>query len=116
VVNAKNNGLIYILARSGNQYPFCACREMLFGTDAISKKSGALQRNVNAIGCVRQIGRITLCGHMNTLPVNDDIIAIGFNRAWEWAVDAIAFEQKSIGLGWCKIVNRDQFQIMVVTL
>ena len=65
-------------------------------------------------GNLLDAGRITLCGHKNTLPVNDDIIAIGFNRAWEWAVDAVAFEQKGIGLGWCKIVNRDQFQLIII--
>ena len=114
MIDAKNNRLVDILTGRGDQDALCACREMLFGADAVCKETGALQRNIDAIGRVRQIGRVTFCRHMNTLTVDDDVIAIGFNRAGEGPMYAVTFEQQGICLGGCKIVNRDQFQIMVI--
>ena len=116
MIDAKNDRLVYILTRSRDQDALCACREMLFGADAIRKEAGAFQRYIDAIGGVRQIGWVTFCRYMNTLAVDDDVIAICLYCPGERAVYAVTFKQKGIRLGRCKIVNRDQLQVMIIAL
>jgi hypothetical protein len=90
---------------------------MCFSHEARSvKKAGAFQRDIDAIGAMRQVGGIALGSHLDALAVDDQIVAIDFDRALKAAVDAVALEQHRIGLGRGQIVDRDQFEVMIGAL
>ena len=63
---------------------------------SVGKEASAFKRNIDAVSGVRQIRRIALCGHMNTLATHNDIIAVGLNRARKRTVDAITLEQHCV--------------------
>ena len=116
VVDPENDGFVDIFPGCRNQHALGARSQMLFGTGTIREETGAFQRNIHAIGGVRQICRVTLGSHMNALAVDDDVIAIRFDGAGEWAMHAVALEKQGIRLCRRQIVDGDQFQVMVVAL
>ena len=116
MIDPKDHGFVDIFAGRGDQNALRSSGQMLFGTRAVSEESGAFKCDIDTVCSMRQVGRVALGGHMNAFAVHDNIVAIGLNGARECAVYAIALEQKSICLRWCKIVNRDQFKIMIVAL
>ena len=79
---------------------------MLLPTFAVGEKAGAFKSDIDAVCLVRQIGGIALGSDVYTLAVDDQVIAVDFDCAIEWAVDRIALEQAGIGLGICQIVDR----------
>ena len=116
VVDAEHHRQIDFLARCRNQHPLGPGIEMLLPAGAVGEEAGAFERNVDAVGGVGQIGRIALGGDMDSAAIDDQIIAINFDRAAERTVDRIALEQPGIGLGIRQIVDRNQFEPAVRTL
>jgi hypothetical protein len=47
----------------------------------VGEEAGAFERDVDAVGGVRQVGGIALGGDMDALAVDDEIVAINFDRA-----------------------------------
>ena len=77
---------------------------------AVGEEAGAFQRDVDAVGGVRQLGRVALGGDVDALAVDDHVVAVGVDFAREGAVDAVALEQQGVGLGVGEIVDRDQLE------
>ena len=100
VINAKDDRFVDIFARRRNQDTLCTCCQMLLGACAIREEARAFKGNVDAICGMRQVGRVTLCSNMDTVTIDDDVVAICLNCAGERAVYAVTFEQKCVGLSW----------------
>ena len=83
---------------------------MLLGTLTIREETGAFERDLDAIGGVRKLGRIAFGRHLDMLSIDDDGVALGLDVARELAVDAIVLEQPGVGLGVGEIVDADQLQ------
>ena len=83
---------------------------MLLGAVAVREEAGAFERDVDAVGGVRQIGRVALGGDVDALAVDDDVVAVGRHLARELAVDAVVLEQPGIGLGVGEVVDADQLE------
>jgi transketolase C-terminal domain/subunit len=77
---------------------------------AVGEEAGAFERDLDAIGPVRQLRRIALGGHVDALAVDDDVVALGRDLAGELAVDAVMLEQPRIGLGIGEVVDADQLE------
>ena len=83
---------------------------MLLRAVAVGEEAGAFERDVDAVGLVRQVGGIALGGDMDALAIDDDVIAVGRHLAREFAVDAVVLEQPGIGLGVGEVVDADQLE------
>ena len=93
MIDAKHHGFVDIFTRRRDQNTLCACREMLFCAYAVGEEAGALERDIDAICGMRQIGRVAFGCDVNALAIDDDVIAIGFDCSGERAMHAIALEQ-----------------------
>ena len=83
---------------------------MLLRAFAVGEEAGAFERDLDAIGLVRQLRRVLLGGHMDALAVDDDVVAVGLHLARELAVDAVVLEQPGVGLGVGEVVDADQLE------
>ena len=83
---------------------------MLLRAVAVGEETGAFERDLDAIGLVRQLRRVLLGGHLDTLAIDDDRIAIGLHLARELAVNAVVLEQPGVGLGVGEVVDADQLE------
>ncbi len=110
VVDAVDDGQIDALGRGGDQHLLGAGVEMLLGAFAIGEEAGAFERDVDAVGLVRQIGGIALGGHLDALAIDDERIAFGLHLAREMPMDAVVLEQPGVGLGVGEIVDADQLE------
>jgi hypothetical protein len=110
VIDAKHHGQIDFLARSRYQHPLGAGIKVLLAARTVGEKAGAFERDVDAIGLVRQIGGVALGSHMDALAIDDQVIAIDFDRTRERPMHRIALEQQGVCLGIGQIVDRNQFQ------
>ena len=75
MIDAEHHGQIHALAGGGDQYALCSGIEMLLAAGPVGEKTGAFKRNVDAIGGVRQVGRIALRRDLDALAVDDQIVA-----------------------------------------
>jgi hypothetical protein len=113
MVHAVNDGEIDFLAGSRDQHALGARIKMLLAAGAVGEEAGAFQGDVDAIGTMRQIGRIALGGHMDALAVDDQVVAVHFDGATEGSVDAVALEQQGVGFGVGQIVDRDKLKAAI---
>ena len=65
---------------------------------AIGEEAGAFEHDVDAQFRVRQIGRIALGGDADALAVDDEVVALGRDRAGIFAVDAVALNSQAFDL------------------
>ena len=77
VVDAVDDGQVGALGRSRDQDALGARVEMLLAALAVGEEAGAFQRDVDAVGGVRQLRRIALGGDVDALAVDDDVVAVG---------------------------------------
>ena len=110
VVDAVDDGQVGALGRGRDQHALGAGVEMLLAAFAVGEEAGAFERDVDAIGLVRQLGRVALGGDLDALAVDDQIVAVGLDLAREAPVDAVALEQPGVGLGVGEVVDRDQLE------
>ena len=113
VVDAVNDGQIDVLAGGRDQHLLGTGGEVLFAACAVGEEAGAFQRDVDAVRGMRQVGRIALGRNVDALAVDDQIVAIDFDRAAKGTVNTVTLEQHGIGLGRSQIVDRDQFEVMI---
>jgi hypothetical protein len=81
MVDAEHDGQVDFLGRCRDQHALGAGIEVLLAACAVGEEAGAFQRDVDAVGGVRQVGRIAFGGHVDALAVDDQVIAIDFDRA-----------------------------------
>ena len=110
VIDAINDGQVDALCRRRDQHPLRARGDMRFAAGAVGEEAGAFERDVDAVGLMRQLGGILLRGHLDALAVDDDVAAVGRDFARVLAVHAVAREQPGVGLGIRKVVHADQFE------
>ena len=89
VVDAIDDGQVDALGRRRDQHLLRARFDMLLGARAVGEEAGALERDLDAVRLVRQLGRIPLGGDVDALAIDDDVVAVGFDLAGELAVDAV---------------------------
>ena len=65
---------------------------------------------------MRQLGRVAYSRHLDPPAVDDDVVAIDGDVAWELAVNAVVLEQPGIGLGIGEVVDADQLEPAVRAL
>ena len=116
MVDAVDNGEVRAFGRGRNQDPLRAGIEMLLPAFAISKETGAFQRDFDAQFGMRKLGRIALRGNPDPLSIDDHRVAFGAHFARERPVNAVALEQHGIGFGVGQVVDRDQFQVVIIAL
>ena len=63
---------------------------MLLTPLAIGEEAGAFEHQLDAVGLVRQLGRIALGGDLDALAVDDEILAIGRDRPRILTVNGVA--------------------------
>src|SRR6185312_8429188 len=76
----------------------------------VGEEAGAFERDINVVGLVRKLRRVLLGCHMDALAVDDDVVAVGLDLAWELAVDAVVAEQPGVRLRIGKVVDADQLE------
>ena len=88
VIDAVDDGQVDALGRGRDQHPLGAGSEMRARLLAIGEEAGAFERDVDAVGGVRQLARIALGGDLDALAVDDQVVAVGADLARIGAVDA----------------------------
>src|SRR4051812_8185423 len=83
---------------------------MLLSAFAVGEEAGAFERDIDAIGLMRKLGRVLFGGDLNALAVDDNRVAFGLHFARELAVDAVVLEQPGVGLGVGEVVDADQLE------
>jgi len=116
VVDAVDDGEVDALGRRGNQNLLSSRGDVLFGARAVGEETGALERDLDAVGGVRKVGRVLLGADVNSLAVDDDVVAVGRDLARIFAVDAVVLEQPGVGLCVGEVVDADQLEPAVRTL
>ena len=85
----------------------------LRGVDRL-EEAGAFQHDIHAHVAMRQLARLTLAGDGDLLAIDHQRIAIHADRTGEAAVGRIELEQQRVGVRIGKIVDRHQFEIVIV--
>ncbi len=110
MVDPVDDSQVDALGRRRDQDAFGARVEMLLGRFAICEKTGAFKGYVDLVLAVRQVRRVAFGSDLDALAVDDEIVALGADRARIGAVDRVALEQQSVGFGVREIVDRHQLQ------
>ncbi len=83
---------------------------MLLAALAVGEETGAFERQLDAVGLVRQLRRVLLGGDVDALAVDDDVVAVRRDLSREFPMNAVAAEQPGIRLGVGEIVDRHELQ------
>ena len=111
VVDAEDDGLVGAVAGSGDDHLLGAGLEMGRGFFLGGEDAGAFERDVDAHGGVRQVGRIAFCGHLDRAAAYIDGVAGNGHGVRETAMDAVEAQQMRIGFDRAEIVDGNDFDI-----
>ena len=85
----------------------------LAGSPTASVKSPVeFDHDLDAQVLPRELGRILLGQHFDRLAVDDQIAFLGLDRAVEFSVGRIVFEQVRIGVDVEQVVDRHHFEVL----
>src|SRR5690606_18340625 len=80
------------------------------------EEASAFQHQVDTQVLVRQLAGIAFAGHGDIAAVNDDRVVPRGYFAGEATVNRIVGEEQRVGLGVGQVVDRDEFQIVIIAL
>ena len=114
VVNAHYDGDIFIGCRCGNNHLFGAGLYVHSGFFLGSENTGGFQHDIDFISLPGEFGGIFHRIYFNCLPVNDQLIILGFNLARKGSMYGIVLEEVCQGGGIGQIVNCNKFNVLVL--
>src|ERR1700756_1067827 len=83
---------------------------MLLAAFAVGEETRAFERDLDTVLTMRKLCRILLGRDLDALTIDNDVVAVGRDRAGVFAVDAVVTEQPGIRLRVGKVVDADQLE------
>jgi len=112
VVDAEDHGRIDVItARRGNQHLAGTARQMRARLGLAREESRALEDDVDAELPPRQLGRIALREHADTIAVDDHRVALNAHLTVEATMSGVVSRQMRIGVGIAEIVDGDDLDL-----
>jgi len=89
---------------------------MLLGAFAVGEEAGAFERNIDLVRGVRELRGIAFGSDVDAFSIDENVVAVGFDRARELSVHAVVLEQPGVSLRIGEVVHADQLESAVRTL
>ena len=113
-IDAHYDGRIIIFARRSDDDLLHSAFDVLAGTFFIFQLAGGFDDDLDAVLAPVQMFRIAVREDMDSLAINDEIIAIDLDVLAKSAMDSIIFQKILCSFHAARVIDSDHFQIISI--